>query len=306
MALPRLSVAIVTYRTDPALLDRCLQSLARSVARARDDALVDGFDLFLIDNGPPRAPSSLESAMLGWPAEAGAAQARSGHGNIGYGRANNLVLGDLRSDVHIVMNPDVELDVDTIGAALAALREHPEVGLVAPAVFGADGKRQYVCKRYPSLAILFLRGFAPAFVRRPFQAPLDRYEMRDAIGDRFVSGIPLASGCFMAIRTALFRQLGGFDARYFMYFEDYDLSLRLARARGHRLRPRSAHRPPRRQRFGQRRAARALVPTLRLAILLAARLENHLAHPREADEASLRACIGADIRGSPRSAARCG
>jgi GT2 family glycosyltransferase len=128
------------------------------------------------------------------------------------------------------MNPAVELAVDAIGAALAALREHPEVGLVAPAVFGADGKRQYLCKRYPSLGILFLRGFVPGFARRPFQAPLERYEMRDAIGDRFVSGIPLVSGCFMAIRTALFRQLGGFDAGYFMYFEDYDLSLRLARA----------------------------------------------------------------------------
>jgi len=226
MALPRLSVAIVTYRTDPALLGRCLQSLARSVARARDGSLLDDLDLFLIDNGPAQAPASLESA---WPAGAGVVHAKSGHGNIGYGRANNLVLGDLRSDVHIVMNPDVELDADTIGAVLCALREHPEVGLVAPAVFGADGKLQYLCKQYPSLWILFLRGFAPSFVRRRFQASLDRYEMRDALGDRFVSGIPLASGCFMAIRTALFRQLGGFDAHYFMYFEDYDLSLRLAR-----------------------------------------------------------------------------
>src|SRR6185369_15027685 len=192
----------------------------------RGGALVDGVDLFLIDKGPPRAPSSLESAARSWP---DGAQAKSGHGNVGYGRANNLVLDDLRSDVHIVMNPDVELDADAIGAVLSVLREHPEVGLVAPAVFGADGKRQYLCKRYPSLWTLFLRGFAPSLVRRRFQASLDRYEMRDAIGDRFVSGIPLASGCFMAIRTALFRQLGGFDARYFMYFEDYDLSLRLAR-----------------------------------------------------------------------------
>ena len=228
-ATPVLSVAIVTYRTDPALLDRCLQSLALSVARAREGSLLGGVDLFLVDNGPPQAPSSIENATHAWPARAGAAHAKSGHGNIGYARANNLVLDDLRSDVHVVMNPDVELDADAIGAALSALREHPEVGLVAPAVFGANGDRQYLCKRYPTLWVLLLRGFAPAFVRRRFQASLDRYEMRDAIADRFVSGIPLASGCFMAIRTTLFRQLGGFDARYFMYFEDYDLSLRLAR-----------------------------------------------------------------------------
>ena len=77
--------------------------------------------------------------------------------------------------------------------------------------------------------MLFLRGFAPGFLRRRFRAQIERYEMRDAIADRFVQGIPLASGCFMALRTELFRSLGGFDARYFMYFEDYDLSVRLAR-----------------------------------------------------------------------------
>jgi GT2 family glycosyltransferase len=53
--------------------------------------------------------------------------------------------------------------------------------------------------------------------------------MRDLVGERFVDEIPLASGSFMAMRTAHFRRIGGFDARYFLYFEDYDLSLRLGR-----------------------------------------------------------------------------
>jgi len=73
-----------------------------------------------------------------------------------------------------------------------------------------------------------LRGFAPAFVRERFADVLARYEMRDAIGDRFVDNVPLASGCFLLVRTALLKALGGFDPRYFMYFEDYDLSLRVA------------------------------------------------------------------------------
>jgi GT2 family glycosyltransferase len=62
-----------------------------------------------------------------------------------------------------------------------------------------------------------------------FRRTLDAYEMRDAIGDRFVAGVPRASGCFMLVRTDLFRRLGGFDPRFFMYFEDYDLSLRVGR-----------------------------------------------------------------------------
>jgi len=151
-----------------------------------------------------------------------------GHGNVGYGAANNLVLGSLRSDMHIVMNPDVEVDPEAVGAALSALAAHPGIGLVAPSVYDARGERQYLCKRYPSVWVLFLRGFAPAFLRRRFQEAIDRYEMRDAIAEGFVENIPLASGCFMAIRTPLFVRVAGFDAQYFMYFEDYDLSLRLA------------------------------------------------------------------------------
>ena len=154
---------------------------------------------------------------------------KRGHGNVGYGSGNNLVLSELNTDFHLIMNPDVELEAEAITEVLAAFTAHPEVGLVAPDVFDGNGNRQYLCKRYPSLWVLFLRGFAPAFARQLFRRSIENYEMRDAISDRFVAGVPLASGCFMAVRTQLFRKLGGFDPGYFMYFEDYDLSLRLAR-----------------------------------------------------------------------------
>ena len=186
-------------------------------------------ELFLIDNGPSGELSFDARALAAWPTELGTPRVKCGHGNVGYGQANNLVLPELASDFHLVMNPDVELDDEAIGAVLRAFAAHPEVGLVAPAVYGASGDRQYLCKRYPSLWVLFLRGFAPEAVRAFFRPSLDRYEMRDAIADRYVSRVPLASGCFMAMRTDLFRRLRGFDPGYFMYFEDYDLSVRLSR-----------------------------------------------------------------------------
>jgi len=222
----RLSVAIVTHRTDVPVLAQCLRSLAGSVALARARGLVDGVDLYLIDNGPASEAPSAARALDAWPREAGTAHVRAGQGNIGYGRANNLVLEELSSDFHIVMNPDVEIDPEAIAETLAAFRDRPEIGLIAPSVVDAYGAPQYACKRYPSLWVLFLRGFAPGFLRRRFAASIERYEMRDVIGERAVAEIALASGCFMALRTALFRRVGGFDAGYFMYFEDFDLSLR--------------------------------------------------------------------------------
>jgi len=75
---------------------------------------------------------------------------------------------------------------------------------------------------------LALRGFAPTWLRRPFQARLDRYELRDQTGDLPFWDPPIVSGCFMLGRQATLAQVGGFRPEYFLYFEDFDLSLRLA------------------------------------------------------------------------------
>jgi GT2 family glycosyltransferase len=224
-----LSAAIVTYRSDARLLGRALASLAAAIESARAAGQVGEAQVFIVDNGPEAERAPLVAALAHWPAEVGRLELVAGHGNVGYGRANNLVLPRLASDLHLVLNPDVELEHDALANACAALLRHPEVGLLAPAVVGDDGAPQYLCKRYPSVWVLFLRGFAPRFLRERFAAALHRYEMRDAIGGEFLGGVPLASGCFMLLRTPLLARLGGFDPRYFMYFEDYDLSLRVAR-----------------------------------------------------------------------------
>jgi GT2 family glycosyltransferase len=221
-------VAIVTYRCPAPLLEGALRSLATAIGVARRRSLLGAVRVHVIDNGPAEARAELESALRAWNPAAGDLALHTGHGNVGYGRGNNLVLGQLASDVHLVMNPDVELHEDALAAALASLRDHPEVGLVAPSVRGDDGACQFLCKRYPSLWVLYLRGFAPRRLRDRFEPAVAHYEMRDVIGERFVEGVPLASGCFMLVRTPLFARLGGFDPRFFMYFEDYDLSMRLA------------------------------------------------------------------------------
>ena len=225
----RLSVAIVTFDPDAGLLRGTLRSLATSALLARERGLLSSIELCVVDNGPDGARPRIDAALTEWPAPLGPATRLEGHGNVGFGRANNLALARADSDFHLVLNPDVELEAEALSAALAALGEHADVGLVAPAVFDDHGERQYLCKRYPTVWVLFLRGFAPAFLRQRFAHALADYEMRDAIADRFVKGIALASGCFMLLRTPLLRRLGGFDPRFFMYFEDYDLSLRAGR-----------------------------------------------------------------------------
>lgn len=223
------TATIVTYRPDPALLERSLASLGAAILRAQSRGLLSTARVFLVDNGEGAGLAGLRSSLAAFPPDAGSAELIHGHGNVGYGRANNLVLDRLDSDCHLVMNPDVELDRDALCEAIAAMRSDAAIGLVAPSATGSAGERQYLCKRYPSVWVLFLRGFAPAFLRARFSAALDHYEMRDLRADQPYAPIPLASGCFMLVRTAQFRKLGGFDPRFFMYFEDYDLSLRVGR-----------------------------------------------------------------------------
>jgi hypothetical protein len=56
---------------------------------------------------------------------------------------------------------------------------------------------------------------------------LDQYEMRDLPELEVATGIPIASGCFMLARRSVLQAIDGFSPAYFLYFEDFDLSLRL-------------------------------------------------------------------------------
>jgi GT2 family glycosyltransferase len=224
-----LSIAVVTYRPDAALFARALAALSAAVQRAREAGRLGAVRLFVVDNGPAEELGAVRAALAAWPDAAGTAELVAGHGNVGYGRANNRVLERLDSDYHLVMNPDVEPDAQAIAAALEVLGARPEVGLVAPDARGDDGAPSYLCKRYPSVWVLFLRGFAPRGLRERHARELAAYEMRDVVAGGAIAPVPLASGCFMLMRTALFRRVGGFDPRFFLYFEDYDLSLRVGR-----------------------------------------------------------------------------
>jgi GT2 family glycosyltransferase len=180
--------------------------------------------LYLVDNGGlPDLTSTLE--VLG--AQNITSTIITGHGNVGYGRGHNLAIARAAGRYHLVLNPDIDLAPDALVRALEFFEAHPESGLLTPWIGDENGQQQYLCRRYPSLMDLFVRGFLPVRVRRLFARRLARYEMRDLINERdIVWDPPIVSGCFMLFRTTVLRQLDGFDARYFLYFEDYDLSVR--------------------------------------------------------------------------------
>jgi GT2 family glycosyltransferase len=227
-----LTVSVVTYRPDRSLLDRCLRKLSLAIGAAQEDGAIRTVALALIDNSESRriAEKVVELGRARFGDSGVQMTYLHGHANIGYGTAHNLVLHGTGADYQLVLNPDIELDSDALVNAVRWLDEHPDVGVAAPAVRRPDGTPDFLCKRYPAIFDLALRGFAPEFVKRMFRRRLERYELRDYIdpaSDRPVLGVPIMSGaCILAKRKAI-DATGGFDPNFFLYFEDYDWSVRL-------------------------------------------------------------------------------
>jgi GT2 family glycosyltransferase len=230
-----LTISIVTFEPDLALLERCLRALSAALDAAREAGQMRAANVVLVDNTADRATAEAVVRM-------GETRFRDsgvtmsylhGHANIGYGAAHNLVMHGGNTHYHLVLNPDAELAADALTVGLAYLDAHPDIGVLAPAVTAPDGAREFLCKRYPSVLDLALRGFAPVALRRMFRRRLERYEMRDVIdtagGEVGVSPIPVISGCFMLVRRKAIDTTGGFDPGFFLYFEDFDWSVRLNR-----------------------------------------------------------------------------
>ena len=113
--------------------------------------------------------------------------------------------------------------------ALEIIQAQPSVVLLCPAVFNKDGKRQYLCKRNPTVWHLFLRRFGPDWLKKLFSQYLNRYEYRDYSYNEQIYDVPFCTGCFMFFRTSVLKKLNGFDERFFLYLEDADLTRSMAR-----------------------------------------------------------------------------
>lgn len=232
---PNLSVSIVLHHSSLPYLQACLVSLQQAVLEARESAALGAASVVLVDNSCDASYQQDLAALVAAvvtalePGDQFELRTVTLGQNLGFGHGHNSALATLDSDFHIVLNPDTQLAANSLRQGLSYMVSEPNIVLLSPKVTGTSGEQEFLCKRYPSVLALLLRGFAPGFVRRLFTAPLAKYEMRDICGKGAAVDVEIASGCFMLLRTAALRAVGGFHEDYFLYFEDFDLSLRLAK-----------------------------------------------------------------------------
>lgn len=148
--------------------------------------------------------------------------------NLGFGHGHNQVFLNAKETYGIICNPDIIITKEVLQRLVERI-ENTDAAIVVPKVINEDGTTQYLVRRQLSVFDYFLRFVPFKFVKQLFQKRLANYECRDLPDDR-ISNIRMGSGCFMVIDIEKYKAVGGFDERFFMYFEDNDLCLKMEQA----------------------------------------------------------------------------
>ena len=223
--VPLLSVIIVAYRSRDEIA-ACLESLPRVIAGRDVEAVV-------VDNSLG-ADGTGDVVRMAYPWVDYVVPPE----NLGFGRANNLGYARTSAECVLFLNPDTVCNLAALAHCVARVRTEPELGMISPKLVMADGGMDLACRRsIPTLWDGFCRasGLAARFPRSAWAAGYNLTHL-DEGGTYEVGAI---NGAFMLGRRAMFdavaeRGADGrpqvFDERFFMYGDDLDLCIRVARA----------------------------------------------------------------------------
>src|SRR5262245_35237796 len=163
------------------------------------------FRLILTDNASRPEERPHQSAL---PASASLVQSEK---NLGFAAANNLAARDADTPYLVFLNPDAFPEPSWLAALIAAAEQHPNAAAIGSTQLRADA---------PGVLdgagdVLHATGLA-------YRADYGRRAPVPPFGESFS-----ACAAAMLVRREAFEAAGGFDARYFCYFEDVDLGFRL-------------------------------------------------------------------------------
>jgi len=144
--------------------------------------------------------------------------------NIGFAAANNQILSRLENEFAILMNPDCQLNADTLPKLFTAFKNNPSMGLASCRILNWDGTVQSSCKRRfptPWSALVRMLQLHRLFPNNPRFANFDYGHVNgsSALEVEFVEAV---SGAFMMVRKAALDEVGLLDEAYFMHCEDLD------------------------------------------------------------------------------------
>lgn len=211
------AVVIVSYNTAH-ILPESLASLQKERGQLNQQVVV-------IDNGSTDGSVEMLRAMPDVTLiDAGE--------NLGFGRAVNRAAAQVDAEFVVLLNPDTLVLDNAIERLVAFARANPGHGLYGGRTVHRDGTvEKSSCWNLPTVwsVTCFALGLTTMFKgSRLFDHESIPGWERDSVRE-----IEMISGCLLLVPMTVWRQLGGFDERFFMYGEDADLAFR-ARALGYR------------------------------------------------------------------------
>lgn len=206
----KLSYCVVTYNSEDKI-EKLINNLENVTPQMYT------FNIYVVDNGSTDGTvkkvenkvKEFENIKLIIPDE-----------NKGFGGGNNMVLQYLDSNYHVLVNPDISIsDSMQIEKMVEYMESNKDVGLLSPKILNVDGTTQKLYKHNPSILDMALRFISPKLMRKR-----QLWFVHDETGYVKTGLIEHASGAFMFFRTEIFKEVNGFDERYFMYMEDADIT----------------------------------------------------------------------------------
>ena len=193
-----LSAAIVSYN--------CAKETQAAAKSILEHTKIQDFSLYIIDNNSDdkKLLENIKGATLIEYPE-----------NSGFGGGHNKALELPLGKYHAVINPDIEINEDVLKKLTDIMEENPDIVMLTPKILNPDSSEQKLPKRTPSLKYIFL-GRLSHKIRAEYTRANENFET--------LTDIDFCTGCFFVIRSEVFRKIGGFDQRYFMYLEDADLT----------------------------------------------------------------------------------
>lgn len=208
---PSIDIIIVNWNSGE-LLKNCLRSIPVAI-----DNTFDLKRVIVVDNN-----SSDNSLNFDFDLKVHVSIIRNEH-NSGFAKACNQGASGSEADFLLFLNPDTRLYNDSLSNPIKFLTNHPEVGIVGIQLVNERGEVAKNCARFPSLFSMVYSSFG---LDRIFPKIFKGHFMKDwdHLSDMEVDQV---MGSFFMIRRELFVRLKGYDERFFVYFEDLDLALRV-------------------------------------------------------------------------------
>jgi GT2 family glycosyltransferase len=211
------SVLIVNYKVYDELT-ACIAALAPNLSDGRTEAIVVDHE------SEPARRAAFSSA---YPHVQLIARAD----NRGFGAGINLAARSARGKYFLILNPDTRVLPGAIDTLCTFLDAHAEVVAAGPRIVYPDMRPQPSGRRFPS-AVTGLFGRTSFLTRMWPNNPISRRDLPSRDAAEGPLDVDWITGTCLMIRADAFRDAGGFDERFFLYWEDADLCQRLRRAGG--------------------------------------------------------------------------